>query len=153
MAKCAKYWHFSNTTSQEDYHNSITMDPENLKGSSSIWFKFVLESYVIIENFWPTCSSKSIYFLLVQSNASITNCSCCTRIVCQSVRQWILRNVSQENISPPGMACNIFETMKYKACMAVARTLSTSNTTWQHIWGGWESNVFNIDTTVWCICL
>ncbi len=34
-----------------------------------------------------------------------------------------MRNMSQENASPPRVACNMVENVDYKACMAVARTL------------------------------
>ena len=33
----------------------------------------------------------------------------------------MLRNMSQENTSPPGVACNVVETVDHKAYMAVAK--------------------------------
>ncbi len=56
----------------------------------------------------------------------------------------MLKNISQENMSPPGVACNIVETVDRKACMAVARASSTSNVASQRDCGDWASkSVFN----------
>ncbi len=54
-----------------------------------------------LRTFWPIWQSKFILFLLEQSNASLTNCSLCARMTCQSARMGMLRNISQDDVSLP----------------------------------------------------
>ncbi len=70
-------------------------------------------------------------------------------MVRQSATRGILRNMSQENASPPGMDCNIVETADCKACMALTRASSTNYAAQQYVCGGQASkSVFNTVASV-----
>ncbi len=140
-------------SSQDCWHSSIIVDPKNLKGPFTFGFKLYFIIFVIFEDFSPIWWSKFNHSWLVWSMASLTNHLQYAMIVCTSARGGILRNLNWEKASPPGIACNLVETMEYRTCIAVARASSIRSTAWKHVWGCWASkSVFDTVATVWCIC-
>ncbi len=58
---------------QNDCHSADRVDVKNLNGSCSVWLKFALKSFVILENLLTNLVVKINVLFLAQSNASLTN--------------------------------------------------------------------------------
>ncbi len=41
---------FCNTRPQRNCHSAVRVDPKNVKGSSSFWFKFAIKRFIIFQN-------------------------------------------------------------------------------------------------------